>query len=270
MKDIKLNSIYFENDIEFPERGYVWTDRESEIEIFRDMGMVQASVSKARKKIAWISEPHNVCSDPYDIARYSWRDFDAIFTHDKRLIKDLEGVEIPVNYCTQGGCWVYEPGMHPKTKNVSIVVSEKNYCLGHSLRHQIVQAFVDKMDVMGRGYRFIEQKTEGHKDYRFSIIVENNRIPGYFTEKIIDAFACGSVPVYWGDPEIGEFFDMDGILTFSNLEDLQKVLEDCNEETYNLMLPHIEENYRRYPEYINVHELLWNAGLQSLLNEWGY
>lgn len=41
---------------------------------------------------------------------------------------------------------------------------------------------------------------------RFNIAFENSSTPGYCTEKIVDAFAAGCVPVYWGDPAIlGEF-----------------------------------------------------------------
>lgn len=44
------------------------------------------------------------------------------------------------------------------------------------------------------------------RDYRFNLAFENSATPGYCTEKIVDAFAAGAVPIYWGDPEIlGEF-----------------------------------------------------------------
>ena len=39
-----------------------------------------------------------------------------------------------------------------------------------------------------------------------------------FTEKLIDAFLTGTIPLYWGCPTIGEFFDMDGILLFDNVD----------------------------------------------------
>lgn len=44
------------------------------------------------------------------------------------------------------------------------------------------------------------------REYRFNVAYENSSTPGYCTEKIVDAFAAGAVPIYWGDPEIlGEF-----------------------------------------------------------------
>ena len=43
-------------------------------------------------------------------------------------------------------------------------------------------------------------------NYKFYIAFENQRYPGYFTEKIWSAFLGSSVPIYWGDPEIHDDF----------------------------------------------------------------
>lgn len=43
-------------------------------------------------------------------------------------------------------------------------------------------------------------KLEVLRDYRFTIAFENEEHPGYTTEKLVHAWAAGSVPVYWGDP----------------------------------------------------------------------
>ncbi|MBP2300478.1 glycosyltransferase family 10 domain-containing protein [Azospirillum picis] len=50
--------------------------------------------------------------------------------------------------------------------------------------------------------------------YRFAFAFENSSHPGYLTEKILDAFQAGTVPLYWGDPELrrevaaGSFIDV--------------------------------------------------------------
>lgn len=52
--------------------------------------------------------------------------------------------------------------------------------------------------------------------YRFAFAFENEGHPGYLTEKILDAFQAGAVPLYWGDPDMkrdvaaGSFIDVDG------------------------------------------------------------
>lgn len=47
---------------------------------------------------------------------------------------------------------------------------------------------------------FFGAKLEFQKHYKFSIAFENSSYPGYLTEKIMDPFLVGSIPIYWGDP----------------------------------------------------------------------
>jgi hypothetical protein len=53
----------------------------------------------------------------------------------------------------------------------------------------------------------VTDKLAFQKQYKFSIAYENSRDPGYTTEKIVDAFAAGTVPIYWGDPGIRQEFN---------------------------------------------------------------
>jgi hypothetical protein len=43
-----------------------------------------------------------------------------------------------------------------------------------------------------------DNKQRTLRDYNFVIAFENSEYPGYITEKIIDAFKAGTVPLYWG------------------------------------------------------------------------
>lgn len=61
-----------------------------------------------------------------------------------------------------------------------------------------------KVDSGGRwknniGGAFIEDKNAWLKNYKFNLCFENSSQKGYVTEKIIQAFAAGCVPIYWGD-----------------------------------------------------------------------
>ncbi len=44
------------------------------------------------------------------------------------------------------------------------------------------------------------------RHFRFNIAFENEAFPGYLTEKIVDAFTAGCVPVYYGDPHVERTF----------------------------------------------------------------
>jgi len=48
--------------------------------------------------------------------------------------------------------------------------------------------------------------------YKFTIAFENYVYPGYQTEKLYDAMLCQSLPVYCGDPNIGEIFNTKSFL----------------------------------------------------------
>jgi hypothetical protein len=48
--------------------------------------------------------------------------------------------------------------------------------------------------------------------YRFGIAYENTAWPGYVTEKIVDCFVAGIVPVYLGAPDIAEHVPADSFL----------------------------------------------------------
>jgi alpha(1,3/1,4) fucosyltransferase len=49
-------------------------------------------------------------------------------------------------------------------------------------------------------------------DYRFTLAFENCSRPGYATEKLIDAWLAGSVPIYWGDPHLQRDFPTAGMV----------------------------------------------------------
>ncbi|HWD90001.1 MAG TPA: glycosyltransferase family 10 [Mucilaginibacter sp.] len=52
-----------------------------------------------------------------------------------------------------------------------------------------------------------ESKRSFLSEYKFTIAFENYVYPGYQTEKLYDAMQAGSVPVYCGDPLIGDIFN---------------------------------------------------------------
>jgi alpha(1,3/1,4) fucosyltransferase len=54
------------------------------------------------------------------------------------------------------------------------------------------------------------------RDFRFTIAAENGAHPGYTTEKIVDAFLAGSVPIYWGDPLVDRDFNPAAFINFAD------------------------------------------------------
>ena len=214
-----------------------------------------SNLPPSKNKIAWLIEPVCVAPHHYEYVKNNLMKFDHILTHEKTLL-DLK---FNTKFVPFGCCWIpeNEQKIYEKTKNISTISSSKTFTDGHKLRHEVIQKFGDKMDVYGRGYSPVEFKIEGLKDYRFSVVIENCKRDYWFTEKLIDCFMTGTIPIYWGCPSIGEFFNTDGMLIFDNMEELESILSNCNEELYNSKIEHIKRNFDYAKNYLLPDEFLY-------------
>jgi hypothetical protein len=103
----------------------------------------------------------------------------------------------------------------------------------------VYEKLKNNIDCYGKHTNYIENKIDGLKDYCFSVAIENSSIPGYFSEKILDCFLTGTVPIYLGDFEIGKHFDTRGIIFYNDSFDINQL----SFEKYNEMLPYVTHNY---------------------------
>jgi len=135
--------------------------------------------------------------------------------------------------------------VYPKSKLVSAIVSSKAFLPGHVKRLEFIKAVRDKIDLFGRGMgKELPSKLDGLREYMFSIAIENISCDdNYFSEKIIDCFLTGTVPIYHGCVHIHEFFDKRGILSFNTQEELDKILDELTQEKYESMLEYVKINY---------------------------
>ena len=85
----------------------------------------------------------------------------------------------------------------------------------------------------------------------FSVIIENSTPKNYFTEKTIDCLVTGTVPVFWGCENIGDFFDERGFIVFKSARQYKKIRPTLTAETYNQMLPYIKKNFETSLGYVN-------------------
>lgn len=60
--------------------------------------------------------------------------------------------------------------------------------------------------------------------HKFSLCYENGAHPGYTTEKLVEALAAGTVPIYWGDPEVGRIFNTRAFVNVSDYGSLDEAL----------------------------------------------
>lgn len=177
--------------------------------------------------------------------------YEAIFTHDQRLLKLGSKFKwVPAN-----GTWIQDPQIYPKTKLVSMITSNKDWCEGHRLRLQWVDRLRNHLDLYGRGFNEINLKEQGLCDYMFSVAIENGQYESYFTEKILDCFATGTIPVYLGAPDIGDYFNKDGIIILSEGVELSA-------EMYYSKMDAIIDNLERVKKMEVLEDFIWENYLQ--------
>ena len=160
--------------------------------------------------------------------------YETIFTHDQRLLALGEKYK----WCPAQGFWIKEPKIYEKSKMISMIASNKAMCEGHKLRLEWVERIGEYVDLYGRGFNEIADKEEGLCDYMFSVAIENGQYETYFTEKLLDCFATGTIPVYLGAPDIGEHFNKDGII------DLTEEF-DVSDEIYYSKMDAMKDNLER-------------------------
>jgi hypothetical protein len=57
-----------------------------------------------------------------------------------------------------------------------------------------------------------------YKNYRFALVLENENLKGYVTEKIVNAFVAGCIPIYWGsDGFVKQIFNPNAYIDLTNL-----------------------------------------------------
>ncbi len=56
-----------------------------------------------------------------------------------------------------------------------------------------------EVDVYGKvSGKYVENRLTVSQRYKFTLCFENDLYPGYLTEKLIEAYRCGTIPLYWG------------------------------------------------------------------------
>ncbi len=108
----------------------------------------------------------------------------------------------------------------PVKKNlISLISSGKRQFPGHKKRMD----FIDKLnsswlsnyiDFFGFDSNPISDKSLGLYDYKYHICLENSRERNYWTEKLADPFLNFCYPIYYGCPNISDYFDHRSMATF--------------------------------------------------------
>jgi len=176
-------------------------------------------------QIAWLIEPPRLHPEDYQVAWERRHEFDAIIAHS-------EANEWGALWYPKGGSRIKKEnwGMHKKmkTKNISMICGPKDSMPGHKLRLALAELLGGGVDIYHDNY----DKMETLSPYRFSIVLENERTPGFFTEKLIDCISVGTIPIYWGADVRYHHFMTTAVLPFMEMKIFASVLNMATEATY--------------------------------------
>jgi hypothetical protein len=173
-------------------------------------------------------------------------DLDLLLTSNSKMLNLSNAVWIP-----GGGIWNYEKAgdinflISGKDKLVSMVCSGKNVTKLHRVRRSIFDSllFDKRITLFGPPICNPVDSNSVLRKHFFSIVIENHLDKHYFTEKILNCFAQGTIPVYLGSQNVDNYFDNQGIIHFSSIQDLKDILPTLTRELYNSKISSIESNH---------------------------
>jgi hypothetical protein len=61
--------------------------------------------------------------------------------------------------------------------------------------------------------------------FRFVLAIENAWVDGYFTEKVINPMAAGSIPVYWGHPSVFDYINKKRVIYIPDFKSMGELAE---------------------------------------------
>ena len=211
------------------------------VTLFTERNLHLAPSVKSDIKVAWLLEAPGIFPWSVDTVVHMEDHFDLILT----TIPSLLSRGGKYRKVTIGACRIPEEAWDPfpeKPKMCSIIASGKAQLEGHRLRHTVIRT-LDGFDVWGNGYKRFDSKETALRDYRFSVCIMNMISENYFTEVLLDCFFVGTIPIFWGCANIGEFFDKEGIISFTTVEELKEIMGSLTEELYLSKAKAIQNNF---------------------------
>lgn len=108
------------------------------------------------------------------------------------------------------------------------------------------------------------------KKYKFMICFENKNVPNYFTEKLINAYYGGTIPIYWGCPNVKKYINMDSILylppnyTDLDINDLIEKIKTLDNNDFLYKEMYEQPLFKKIPDEFNINKI--SEKVQLLLN----
>lgn len=206
----------------------------------------------------------------------NWNLYYKIYTYDNILLQNCPNA-IKYVFGTSTFKSFFEISnlnISKKLFQISSLTGDKEQLIGHKLRKTLyknkslfpnnfiffVSHSAKTLDITDQTPKIYGTKLPLFETFQFSIIIECSQQINYFSEKLIDCLLTRTIPIYWGCPNINEYFDTSGWIFFNDLDILEK---EITSEHYSKYTNTIEDNYHKSLHYANILKNLERAGLSS-------
>lgn len=202
-------------------------------------------------RVFWQLEPPEIINTEKNLID-SHKFYDLILTWNEKVLAACPNAEKFIF----GTCrWAVDPkddvDVSKKRFAVSYLTSSKTMCAGHHLRHEVFNSLPSTV-VKHMSPPEIDKQSMLYP-FQFSIIMENSQRPNWITEKLIDCLVSRTIPIYWGAPNVGEYFNAEGIFTFNTVPELLGTLRSLTSNSYSDRASAVEDNLHKAMQYTNHH-----------------
>ena len=161
----------------------------------------------------------------------------AIGLHDLKL--DERYLQLPI-YLIKKGQFIKLP--ERKKLDKTDLEKKKEFCnfiysnkKGNPIRKEFFEELSKYKNIISAG-KFLnntgyatKNKLDIQKQCKFTIAFENEKYPGYSTEKIIDAFIARTIPIYWGDEVITNNINPKAFINYNTSKDIANVIKQIKQ-----------------------------------------
>ena len=156
-----------------------------------------------------------------------------------------------------------------KKIELSVICSNKSHTENHKLRVEFLNIlknhFKERLQWFGNGINEIENKFEVISNSKYHIVLENDSKYNLVSEKLYDSYLGLSYPIYYGAPNINDYFDINS-LTMVNINDINgsiSTIENVIKNNFydkNLNLLNLEKEkvLNEYNMYNRICEIIKN------------
>jgi hypothetical protein len=208
-------------------------------------GNTLADIKIWKYKILFSGEPFLTNSDKYDLLLYSHETQNnivdlplyTVYMHGNFLLNRIINrpfiTKIPEKFC----CFIV-------SNDSCTVRNNMFYYLNQYKKVDSCGKYANNMQFVLPHLYWTEEFREFISKYKFIICFENNKQATYSTEKIVNPYVAGTIPIYWGSSHIHKVFNKNTMLYLENetIESYQKIINEIID---------LDNSNEKYIEFIN-------------------